>query len=106
MGIIFVYITNPTKAVARRVAKQLLRKKLIACANIYPGVNSIYPWKGTIADEQEVILIAKTTNGLWGAVRKEVERVHPYTVPCVIKIAVTANSGYAHWLTSEVRTRI
>jgi len=102
MKFVFVYITNPTKEEARKIAKHLLSKKLIACANIYSGINSIYPWKGKIADETEHILIAKTTEANFEKVKNEVEKIHSYTIPCIVKIPVSSNKKYFEWLKSEI----
>ena len=45
MSLIFVYVTNPSKDEARKIAGVLIKKKLIACTNIFP-IESVYPWKG------------------------------------------------------------
>ncbi len=100
MPLIFVYITNPNKAAARKIAFYLIKKKLAACANIYDNVNSIYQWKGKIADEKECVLILKTENSLYSKLVAEVEKIHPYTVPCIIKIPISANNKYEKWLKS------
>ncbi len=100
---IFIYITNPTKEEAIKIAKHLLDKKLIACANIYSNVNSLYPWKGKIADETEFILIAKTTNSNYEKVKNEVEKIHSYSIPCIIKIPVSSNKKYFDWLKSMIK---
>lgn len=100
---IFIYITNPSKEEARKIAKALLQKKFIACANIYSNVNSLYPWKGRIADEEEFILIAKTTEANFDKVKREVERIHSYTIPCVVKIPVSSNKKYLDWVRSEIK---
>lgn len=102
MDLIFIYMTNPSVEEARKIAKHLLEKKLIGCANIYANVTSLYPWEGKIADEKECILIAKTTADKWETVKKEVEGIHSYSIPCIIKIPVTANETYAEWLKSEI----
>jgi len=102
-ALIFVYITNPTKAEARRIAKYLLKKKLIACANIHGPVNSLYPWKGKLVDEREYILIAKTAESHWERVKREVEKIHSYTTPCIVKISVSSNRKYFEWLKSELK---
>ena len=99
---IFIYITNPSKEEAKKIARYLVEKKLIACANIYENVNSIYPWKGKIADETECILIAKTTENNFEKVKEEVTKLHSYTIPCITKISVTSNKDYYDWLTNEV----
>ena len=102
MNFIFIYITNPTKQEARKIAKHLLSKKLIACANIHSPVNSLYPWKGKLADETEYVLIAKTLNENFEKVKKEVEKIHSYSIPCIIKIDVSSNQKYFDWLISEI----
>ena len=100
---IFVYITNPTKQEARKIAKYLLKKKLIACANIYGPTDSLYPSRGKLADEKEYILIAKTATRNYDKVRGEVERIHSYAIPCIVKIPVSSNKKYFEWLMSELK---
>ena len=98
---VFVYITNPTEKEARRIARHLLKKRLIACANIFP-INSLYLWKGKIADENEFVLIAKTTNSCFERVKSEVEKEHSYSVPCIVRIPVSSNEKYFNWLKGEI----
>lgn len=100
---ILFYITNPSRAVARKVAQHLLRKRLIACANVLPVVDSAYWWKGKIEQTKEWALIAKTTATKAKAVEAEIRKIHPYTVPCIIKFGASANTDYERWLKSEVR---
>jgi periplasmic divalent cation tolerance protein len=45
---------------AVRIGKGLLAKRLIACYNLWP-VESAYWWKGEIIEENEVIMIMKST---------------------------------------------
>ncbi|MCD6550293.1 divalent-cation tolerance protein CutA [bacterium] len=101
MRFIFIYITNPTKTEAGRIAKHLLKKRLIACANIFP-IESFYWWKGKITNENEYVLIAKTTENNFEKVKIEVEKIHSYTIPCIIKIHVSSNKKYFNWLKGEV----
>lgn len=101
-NILFIYITNSSKKAAKRVARHLLEKKLIACANIYDGVASMYPWKKKIVEETECVLIAKTSRPLFEKVKKEVAAVHPYDIPCIVGIPVECNEAYAEWLMNEL----
>ncbi|HLC76650.1 MAG TPA: divalent-cation tolerance protein CutA [archaeon] len=102
MSLIFVYVTNPSKDEARKIAGVLIKKKLIACTNIFP-IESVYPWKGKIANEKEFVLIGKTYNRNYKNIVKEVEKVHPYEVPCIAKLPVTFNDKYEKWLKGELR---
>ena len=103
MSFILVYIINPTKKEARKIAKHLLEKKIIACANIFGPINSLYPWKGKIADETEFVLIVKTIKDNFEKVEEEVEKIHSYTIPCIIKISVSSNEKCFNWLKNEVK---
>ncbi len=98
---IIVYITNPTKKEAKKIAKHLLSKKLIACANIIESA-SLYSWKSKLVDDKEYIMIAKTVNSKFGNIKKEVEKIHSYDTPCIVKISASANLKYLNWVTKEV----
>lgn len=102
MNLIFIYITNPTKKEAQNIATHLFDKKLIACANIHGPVESLYPWKGKLAKEKEYILIAKTLEKHFERVKREVEKMHSYEVPCIVKIPVKSNEKYAEWVCEEM----
>jgi len=102
MDFIFIYITNPTKNEARGIARHLLKKKLIACGNIF-SINSLYWWKGKIADENEFVLVAKTIKANFEKVKSEVEKIHPYKIPCIVKIPVNSNKKYFDWLKNEIK---
>lgn len=102
MNFVFIYITNPTKEEAGKIARHLLEKRLIACANIFP-INSLYWWKGKIADENEFVLIAKTTEENFEKVKKEVKKIHSYTIPCIVRISVSSNKKYFDWLKGAIK---
>ena len=101
-NIVFVYSTNPSKDEAKRIARHLLDKKLIGCANIFE-VAALYPWEGKLVDENEVVLIAKTTDDMFEATKQEIEKIHPFSVPCIVKIPVSANDTYAAWLVDNIK---
>ncbi len=102
---ILVYITNPSKEVAQNIAKHLLSKKLIACANIFGPVISIYPWEGEIHEDAEYVLICKTIEDNFDKIKEEVENIHPYSTPYIIKISAEANEKYLKWLKGEIEQR-
>lgn len=97
---IVVYITNSSVESAKSIAHHLLSKKLIACANIFP-VHSMYLDNG-IKEEPEAVLIAKTAEKNYEKVKKEVEKVHPYNIPCIIKIPAKANKKYDDWMKKQL----
>jgi len=80
----------------------LLKKRLAACANIFP-INSAYWWKGKIENPKEFVLIVKTKKQNFEKVKQAVKKIHPYTIPCIVKIDVEANKEYENWIKQEVK---
>lgn len=99
--LILVYIAHPSEEVALQIARALLEKRLIACANFHP-VKNLYRWQGQVMNEQEVVAVCKTTEDKYDAICDQVARMHPYTIPCIIKIAATANDSYTAWMCNEL----
>ena len=86
-----------------RIARHLLEKRLIACANLMPQVRSLYPWKGKIADEKECWMVLKSTRELFPALQMEVEKLHTYSVPEIIALPIIDGSrNYLNWVAESV----
>jgi periplasmic divalent cation tolerance protein len=98
----FFYITNPSKEEAKRMAKHLLEKRIIASANIFP-IESMYWWEGKITEETEYVLVAKTSDANSQALEDAVIGIHQYKVPCIIKLPASANKSFTEWLKGEVK---
>ncbi|MFA6888582.1 MAG: divalent-cation tolerance protein CutA [Candidatus Woesearchaeota archaeon] len=98
---ILVYVTNSSIKNAKNIVRHLLKKKLIACANIFP-VQTIYLNNG-ITEETEAVLIAKTIKVNYNQIKKEIEQIHPYTIPCILKIPVKANKKYEDWIKKQLK---
>lgn len=97
MSFIIVYITHSSEENAQKIADELLQKKLVACANIFP-IKSMYWWNGSIENENEYVSIVKTIPELWEILQKEITAIHPYEVPCIMKIEAEANEEYEKWI--------
>ena len=96
---IVVLITAKNARECARIARHLLDKRLIACANLVPQVRSLYRWKGKIADEKECWMILKSTRELFPAIQAEVEALHSYHVPEVIALPIIDGSpNYLNWI--------
>lgn len=102
MSMKILYVPYPTRQSAKETAEKLISKKLVACANILE-ITSLYSWEGSLADEPEFVLLAKTLPEKVDAAEKEIEGSHPYDVPCVLKIDGNANSKYIDWMKNELK---
>ncbi|MGC8812539.1 MAG: divalent-cation tolerance protein CutA [Candidatus Aenigmatarchaeota archaeon] len=102
MTLIFVYITNPNKKHAEKLALHLLKKRLVVCTNIFP-IQSFYWWDEKIEKSKEYVLIAKTIKENFKKIKEEVKKIHEYSLPIIAKIEVKTNKEYEDWLRKEVR---
>lgn len=101
-----LYVTTKTKDEAMLLAKALLQKRLIACANILPQMESIYRWEDSIQTEVECVLILKTLAAKVGETILEIEQLHSYETPCVLEVKVESGSSkYLAWLAAEVNLK-
>ena len=103
---IVVLITTPSGHPARRVARILVEKKLAACVNVVPRVESIYRWKGKIERSDESLLMIKTESRCLARLIREVRWVHPSTVPEIIALPLSGgHADYLRWITESVAGR-
>ena len=99
---ISVYITCKDKKEAIKISKHLLKKRLIACSNIFP-IKSMYWWNKKIVNDNEIVILAKTTNKNYEKIKKEIKKIHSYDIPCILKINIEANKEYEKWVKKETR---
>jgi periplasmic divalent cation tolerance protein len=98
-----VLVTAPDDATARALAETVVGERLAACANVVPGVLSIYRWQGEVRRDPEVLLVIKTTAVRAEALRARVVELHPYELPEVLVLAVDAGHlPYLRWVDAEV----
>jgi periplasmic divalent cation tolerance protein len=97
-----LYITTSKVEEARRIGNALVEARLVACANIVQGLESIYWWEEKVVQDREVLLIVKTRAELVDATIEQVKALHSYTCPCVVALPITAgNAAYLSWLEAE-----
>jgi periplasmic divalent cation tolerance protein len=99
-----ILVTAPDVKVARKLAQGALSKKLIACANIVPKIESHYWWQGKIESGAEVLIVFKTTKAKLSAFEKFVLAHHPYETPEFIVLPLTRGSElYLDWIAASVK---
>ena len=97
--ILTVQTTFASEEDAVRVARVLLEERLVACAQVVPGVRSLYHWKGAIADAREVLVLMKTRKQDWMAMLSRLHDLHPYETPECIAVRVASGAPrYMEWL--------
>ena len=103
MNVNFVYMTAGNREEARKIGRELVISKLVACVNILDNMNSIYMWDGKIQDDSEVVMIAKTTENRLPELVEKVNSLHSYDCPCIVAIPVSGgNQAFLDWIAQEV----
>jgi periplasmic divalent cation tolerance protein len=94
-----VYATFPDIATAEEICRDIVEAGLAACANIIPGMRSIYHWKDKIEEVDEVVAIMKTRGDLAEELIESVESMHPYDTPAIVVLPLSQGSArYLEWI--------
>jgi len=102
MDIRFIYITCKDTDQAREIGKALVLERLAACVNILPGMQSVYRWEGQIVEDQETVLIAKSTVDALEALKRRVCELHSYTCPCIVALPLSSgHEPYLAWIREQ-----
>jgi periplasmic divalent cation tolerance protein len=103
MAEILVLTTADSPELAARIANALVEAREAACVNIVPGLRSIYRWEGKVCDEQELLLVIKSTRDRFDAVRARIRQVHTYQVPEIVAVDIVAGDpDYLGWLRGQL----
>ena len=101
--LLLAMVTAPDLKTARALAKAALKERLIACANLIPGIESHYRWRGKIEIGAEVLMVLKTTTSRISALEKLIMSNHPYDTPEFIVLPVRGgNKRYLDWWEKSV----
>lgn len=94
-----IYVTASVVEEDKKIAKILLKEKIVACANIIPVMESIYWWEGNLEEDVESVLLLKTRSELVDKVIDRVGEIHSYQTPCALEIQIRKGSKeYLDWL--------
>ena len=99
------YVTAPDLEAARSIARTVVRRRLAACANLWP-IESMYRWKGKLEEAHEVVIAFKTRRALLQKLIATVREHHPYEVPCIASYPMgPALREYVDWIDEETSQR-
>ena len=91
---------------ARRLAHELVDRRLAACVNVIPQIESVYRWQGKVEMASEFLLLIKTTAAAFDSLRSAIQELHSYEVPECIAISIDAGtSAYLDWIAESVLPR-
>lgn len=98
------FVTASSSEEAGKLAGALVEERLAACVNIIPEIRSLYRWEGKLCDDNESLLVIKTSRERIEQLIERVRELHSYTVPEVIAMPIHAgNADYLKWVHNETR---
>ena len=104
MKINFIYMTVGSKEEARKIGRELVTARLAACVNILDQMNSFYMWNEELQDDNEVVMIAKTTEDRVPDLVNKVKSLHSYACPCIVSLPVAGgHQPFLDWIAGEVQ---
>ena len=102
--IIQIITTSNDRDLMEKIGRDLVKKRLVACAQISGPVQSIYQWKGAVEEAQEWFLFMKSKDSLYPAIEAEIRQQHSYEVPEIIVTDIERGlTGYLDWVVSETK---
>jgi periplasmic divalent cation tolerance protein len=98
-----VLSTAGSQEQARKIAQALVERRLAACVNIVPGVESVYRWQDKVETAGEWLLVMKTTAAAFPALRQALLELHSYEVPECLMLAVEdGDTAYLEWIGESI----
>lgn len=88
---------------ADKIARSLVEKRLAACVNVIPQIESIYRWEGRVETAQEWLLLIKTTADNFARVQDAIRGLHSYELPeCIVIPIRDGSAAYLRWIEENV----
>jgi periplasmic divalent cation tolerance protein len=101
-ALVAVFTTVGSHADAQGLARTLVERRLVACAQI-DQISSVYRWQGEVQQEPEWRLMMKTTQGRSAAAQQALREMHPYALPAIYALPLEqVLPAYAQWVAEAV----
>jgi periplasmic divalent cation tolerance protein len=100
-----IVLTNTgSQEEARNIARALVERKLAACVNIVPRVESTYWWQAKVETATEWMLLIKTVHSKSERIRDTIGELHSYDLPeCIEIIIADGSKEYLNWIAESVQ---
>ena len=84
---------------ARSIAEALVERRLAACVNLVPQIESVYRWKGKVERATEWLLVIKTRASAFERLREAIQELHSYELPeCLLLEVDAGGQEYLDWI--------
>jgi periplasmic divalent cation tolerance protein len=98
-----VLCTLPDREHASQIAHALVEEQLAACVNLIPGLVSVFRWQGAVQQDEEVLLLIKTSQAVYPQLEQRIRALHPYELPEIIAVPIqTGQAEYLQWISNSL----
>ena len=100
---VLILTTTGNESEARKIAQELVGRRLAACVNIIPRIQSVYRWEGKVESAEEFLLLIKTARTRIEELQSAIRELHSYDLPELVVIAMEDGSEkYLNWIAESV----
>jgi len=104
VNVIAVLTNLPDSESAYNLARDLVRLRLAACANVLSPATSFYRWEGREEQATEHPVLIKSTGERYAELEAAIRERHPYSVPEIIAWPIERGAGdYLDWVVRETQ---
>ncbi|MFX1337660.1 MAG: divalent-cation tolerance protein CutA [Promethearchaeota archaeon] len=97
------FVTVPSIEEGKKIARILVENKIAACVNLVKDIFSIYKWKGNIQEDNEHLLLIKTTDEKSDLIIQKIIETHSYENPECIGFKIEKGlEKYLNWIKEVV----
>ena len=103
MGYLIVLTTVGNEEQANLIADELVVRRHAACVNIVRVGRTVYRWQGRVFDDNEYLLITKTTEDEYPQVEATIKELSTYDLPEILGFQVhRGSSDFMDWITASL----
>ena len=103
MGFLIVLTTVGSEEQANLLADELVVRRHAACVHMIRVGRTVYRWQGRIFDDNEYLLVAKTTDDEYPAVEATIKELHTYELPEILAFEVKrGEADFLQWITASL----
>ena len=98
-----VYVTVRDEDEGLFIAQKVVEKRLVACANLYPHIKSVFNYQNQIQIQDEAVLLLKTTAQTYDKLERFIIKIHSYDDPCVLRLPIEGGAAdFMSWINDTV----
>ena len=103
MGCLVVLTSVGNEEQANLLADELVVRRHAACVHIIKIARTVYRWQGRVFDDNEYLLVAKTTDEEYPLVEAAIKELSSYDLPEILAFEVArGEAAFLDWIVGSL----